>query len=145
MLVQLEGSLPHAQSARRFLDAVRAIRPYLPELLTGEDSARYERDITELLRLVATDPDGSRERLDRLLRGNPATRQWMRLVLADPLLRPPDVQDWEERGVPALGSGLPVPAKRYVCPVDGNFARYQRVAGEDMGDCPDHGLPLVEA
>lgn len=137
--------MPHDQSAGRFFDAVRAIHPYLPSLLPEGHLARYDRDIRELLRLAATDPDEAAERLDRLLSGNPRTRLWLKETLADPNLRPPVDHDWEERSAPILGPGLPVPALKYVCPVDGVVVRYQRVAGQDMGDCPDHGVALVPA
>ncbi len=138
--------MPIDDSVGRFLDAMRAVRAYLPDLLPDEhDVARYDRDIGELLRMSAVEPSDSVDRLHRLVRGTPKIDDWLRLVLADPGLRPPDVQDWEERGVTGIGAALPVPARKYVCPVDGDFVRYQRVAGQDMGDCPGHGVALVPA
>jgi hypothetical protein len=117
------------------LEAARAIRPYLPDL-APDVGEQLDGDLAALLSAAA---DGDDVRLDvaRLLRSEPATREWTQEFLR--LRQPPEVVKAFE---PAPGHGAPVPALKFVCPL-GDYVRYAAGVGERIESCPSHRLPLV--
>lgn len=123
-------------------EVAKAIRPFLPELV-GEQSVRLDR---ELATLLADPADDVPEKIADLLRSNPSTHAWAAEALGDPLLRPPQFQDRRERTFePLPGVGVPVPAVRYMCPVDGNYVWYRPDVATPVPACPDHSTALVPA
>ncbi|GAA1027837.1 MULTISPECIES: hypothetical protein [Amycolatopsis] len=132
------------ENTNRFLDAARRIRPELPGLLkSAAAAAAYDRDIEALLQRSVDDPEGARARLQVLLGSRPETARWMRRATASWGAGPLRPQGFEERGIDGLGPAMPVPRRKFVCPVDGKYSRFQRDASIDMGLCPDHQVALV--
>ncbi|MEU1183845.1 hypothetical protein ABZ464_40725 [Streptomyces sp. NPDC005820] len=120
------------------LEAARAIRPYLEELV-GEDAAAYDGALGRLLADAHEGLDVDAP-LSALLSSNEDISVWIGMVRHDPLRRPPEHQPI--RGYGDLpGPGEPVSAERYVCP-GGDFVWYRPTAGVPVPACPDHGAVL---
>lgn len=50
------------------------------------------------------------------------------------------------RYLPLGGNPKPIPAQKYVCPVEGHdYSKRISKAGEDAGNCPEHKVPLILA
>ncbi|MFB9903068.1 hypothetical protein [Allokutzneria oryzae] len=111
----------------RVVDAAKAIRPYLPDML-GEDAERFDLLVSGLLAQAEADPDETALRLEQLLSMPPVTARWLERVLADDQLRPPELQQH-----PQLG--------RFECPGK-DFVWYPRIVGQRAPICPTHGRPL---
>jgi len=122
------------------LEAARAVRSQLPELLP-DSWRKFDR---ALARLVA-DPAGDPARIVALLESQPAVGTWVFefTVRWGPALMP----EIDERGggeQPPPGAGVLLLPPRYACPVDGAYVQYV-TAGQQVKDCPDHGVLLVRA
>ena len=121
------------------LDAARAIRSYLPELLGDPGTAAtIDARLAELLQ-AAHDGRPVTDAVTDVLAERSATRNWAARFLERGC--PPDVVG-PERGVPGGPPVSVLPAPRFVCP-SGDFAWWQRAAGIEPPSCPSHGQPLV--
>ncbi|GIG56012.1 hypothetical protein Lfu02_03840 [Longispora fulva] len=125
------------------IDVARSIRPYLDRLV-GAGAAEFDQRLRALLVRARAGEDVDAELL-ALLTGSPATHAWAAAVLADERHRPPADLDLRAAdpaggyaGLPHPHGGGPVPATRYVCPVDGNYAWWRISVGEPVPVCPDH-------
>jgi hypothetical protein len=128
------------------VDVARSIRPYLLALV-GDEAARYDRRLVILLREASAGTDVTGKIL-AILMESPAMHNWAASMLADERHLPPDLQVARERSSAAANRGysaLPRPyggdildARKYVCPVDGNFAWWRISAGQPIPACPDH-------
>jgi len=127
--------------------AARAIRPYLEQIL-GERAADTDKALAALLKQTRR----ITEELHSMLDADPATADFLAVVLADaPLYRPPDLQnDGGSRGgpFPEVWQGLPgdpgqIGADAYVCP-HGDYTWYRRSIGVAVPQCPTHGTPLIK-
>ena len=120
------------------LDAARAIRSYLPELLGAPDASSTDARLAELLH-AAQDGRPVTDAVVAVLAERPETRNWTAQFLERG--SPPDVVG-PERGVPGGPPVAVLPAPRFVCP-SGDFAWWQRAAGIQPPNCPSHDQPLV--
>jgi hypothetical protein len=127
------------------LEAARAIRPYLAELV-GPAAASYDGQIAELLASASSGRDVT-DQLRTLLNGNEATSSYVDAVLADaPRYRPPAVQpsrlrDQHYQGLPG-DVGPIMHAGEYRCP-QGDYVWYRPASGVAIESCPTHGPGLV--
>jgi hypothetical protein len=121
------------------LDAARAIRSYLPELL-GESDAAASTD-ARLAALLHASQDGKpvTDAVAGVLAERSVTRNWAAHFLERGC--PPDVVA-TERSVPGGPPVTVLPAPRFVCP-SGDFAWWQRAAGVEPPNCPSHDQPLI--
>lgn len=126
------------------LEAARAIRPYLENLVDEPAVARnLDRRIAEQL-TGQGDQAATASRLRALLEEHEDTAWFLSRVLTDrPRYRPPYQQPRDRRDIvsPAGDVGL-IGADRYACP-EGNFVWYRPDIGTPVPDCPDHHLPLA--
>lgn len=127
------------------LEAARAIRPYLRDLIgptaAGITDQRIGAELTG-----SADRAVMVSRLRALLEEQPDTAWFLGRVLADkPLYRPPYHQQAPLRRMvsPAGDPGL-VRADRYLCP-RGDYAWYQPEVGAPVPECPAHHLPLARS
>lgn len=117
----------------QILEAARAIRPYLHELLGSEDGAEEDRELAGIL--VAPESEAATRIISRLER-HEATADWAAAFLEHGV--PPDVARVSERGFEeAPGHGEVVRARRYSCP-EGDFSWYRHAVGELPPTCPTH-------
>lgn len=127
------------------LQAARALRPYLPQLV-GPDSEALDARLAE--RLAATSRgENVTDALWPLLSEREETLTFAAWVILDaPHYRPPDLQPdhpGERSGLQPLPGDIgPVHADRYVCP-NGDYVWYRRVIGTPIPACPTHGPVLV--
>jgi hypothetical protein len=136
----------------RIMEVARSIRPYLNDLV-GARAEEFDGQVTVLLKRGRAGDDVDDAVID-VLNGSPRTRDWVASMLADPELRPPELQGITEKsgtepGYSALanpyGGGV-VSAAKFICPVDGNYAWWRPAVGRPVPYCPDHpGRRLVEA
>jgi len=125
------------------LDVARSIRPYLPSLV-GEHAADLDGRLRRLLQQASSGDDVEEEILV-VLRSSPETHNWAAGMLGDEDGLPPELQATRTADFAGLpGTGEPVDAVRYVCPVDRAYAWWQTFVGDPVPDCPDHpGKKLV--
>ena len=128
------------------LEAARAIRPYLKNLIEDPAMAAIlDRRIAEQL----TDPadrTATPGRLRALLEGQEDTAWFLNRVLADkPHYRPPYRQPAYQRDIAnPPGKLTRVKADRYACP-RGDYVWYRPEVGTPIPDCPDHHIPLARS
>lgn len=123
------------------LEAARAIRPYLRDLVGPAEAGTFDRRIGDLLTGPA---DRAATALRALLEGHEDTAWFLDRVLADrPLYRPPYQQTIAQRDItrPAGDPGG-IGADRYICPT-GDYVWYRPDVGTRIPNCPDHGVALV--
>lgn len=130
------------------LEAARAIRPYLKELVQpATAAAELDRQLADELGQV-TDRSATAGRLRILLQRHEDTAWFLGSVLADaPGHRPPYCQSgYVARGGPAspLGDAMPIAADRYNCPDCGNFVWYRPDIGTPVLRCPDDDALLIQ-
>jgi hypothetical protein len=124
------------------LEAARAVRPYLADLLGQPDAEQIDGAIGDLLRRSAS-ANVDRQLLE-LFDSRADLRDWVAVFWEYGL--PPDFAVYRERSLPPPGDPAPLPVpERFVCPVDGNYVRFVRAAFEDAGTCPDHHVSLVRS
>ncbi|KLL11107.1 MULTISPECIES: hypothetical protein [Protofrankia] len=135
------------------LEAARAIRPYLDELV-GPAAPDLDRSLANQLTAVTataitpTDHAAAARQLRALLDGNETTAWFLRTVLEDaPRYRPPYHQPrylYRQTGGALVlpGDPGPVEAGRYVCP-RGDYTWYRPEVGVAIPDCPTHQVRLV--
>lgn len=120
--------------AEAVLEAARAIRAYLRELVADPDAADRE------LAAALAEADAVRARAE--LRSRPKTRRWtadfLRLgVPAD--LVPSTVRS----GAAPPGHGEVVRAPRFRCPQGNDYVWYRRTASSPIPLCPTHDVRLA--
>ena len=122
------------EDADAILEAGRAIRPHLPELL-GDEAAPFDARLAEAL--DADEPAARRaDAVLAQLGARPACAEWVAAFLEQRV--PPDLVPLAERSVePLPGGGEHVSADRYVCP-RGDYTWYRRAVGQRVGRCPTH-------
>jgi hypothetical protein len=127
----------------KVLDVARSIRPYLPSLV-GERAGEIDGRLQRLLQEASSGHDVEEEILV-VLRSAPETHDWAAGMLGDEEGLPPELQATRMADFSGLpGTGEPVDAVRYVCPVDRAFAWWQTFVGDLVPDCPDHpGTKLI--
>jgi hypothetical protein len=123
------------------LEAARAIRPYLDELL-GDDAAPFDDQVAALLAAAHTGADVTGP-LQILLGSREATVEWVEEVLDDPQCRPPDFQPTDTRSYesPTGLVGLVI-AGKYACPY-GDFVWYRPAVDVPVLPCRTHGPVLA--
>lgn len=133
------GSMDSPGEDTLLLDAARAIRGFLPELVEQCFAAEVD---DELVRLLALAEEGKPvlEQVAAVLSRSPETLDWVSAYLEHGV--PPEFAEVRERvfqgleGVPAA----PAPEK-YRCP-SGDFVFYRRSVGIPVPQCPTHQIPL---
>ena len=127
------------------LEAARAVRPYLPDLV-GPEAERLDDRVAELL----SDFNGREEVIAALrlvLDSHEGTSSFLDWVLADaPHYRPPSVQpDYlrdSESFSPLAGAVTPIlHSGKYRCP-KGDYVWYRPAVGAAVPACPTHGSAL---
>lgn len=131
------------------LEAARAIRPYLTDLIGSPDAAaKLDRQLADELGQVS-DPSASARRLRTLLEQHEDTAWFLGSVLADaPDHRPPYHQPGHlTRGGMAspLGDAMPIAAVRYNCPACGNYVWYRPDVGTSVPRCRTDDVLLTSA
>lgn len=128
---------------RGVLEAARAIRPYLPDLV-GPASDRVDREIAILLAAEGRGEDIANQ-MRALLDADEVTADFVAEVLDDaPHYRPPDRQPDTLRGVQRLPGdvGPVLHAGRFACP-HGDYVWYRPAVSVSTPPCPTHGAGLV--
>jgi len=117
------------------LDAARAIRPHLPDLV-GDKAGEMDE---QLQRLLTRSEAGETVKIDilRVLSQQDATRQW-----ANDLLKVPQ-RDRSYEGLPGKVQKVSVP--KYVCPRGDGTPWYRFSIGDQVPLCPNHHIALIEA
>lgn len=117
------------------LDAARAIRPHLPDLV-GDEAGEMDE---QLQRLLTRSEAGETVKIDilRVLSQQDATRQW-----ANDLLKVPQ-RDRSYEGLPGPVQKVSVP--KYVCPRGDGTPWYRFSIGDQVPLCPNHHIALIEA
>jgi hypothetical protein len=120
------------------IEAARAVRRYLPDLL-GERAQAVDAQLVELLRA------GDRAGLEELFGSTESLLDWVAGFVETGL--PPEVAPLRERGAgyqPLLGPGIAQAPPRFECPVDHLYVWYRVDPGEEIPVCRDHpGEQLV--
>jgi len=127
------------------LEAARAIRPYLGDLVGPAVAGMLDRRIADQFTSPANRTDMA-SRLRTLLEEQEDTAWFLSRVLGDkPLYRPPYHQPTHQRGIisPAGDPGL-VEADRYACP-RGDYVWYRPDIGTPVPDCPTHRISLTRS
>jgi hypothetical protein len=131
------------------LEAARAIRPYLTDLVESPDAAaELDQQLADELGQVS-DPSASARWLRILLEQHEDTAWFLDRVLADaPDYRPPYYQPgYRTRGGTAspLGDVMPIAAARYNCPACGNYVWYRPDVGTPVPRCRTDDVLLTQA
>jgi len=121
------------EDVERILDAGRAIRPFLGDLVPE----RWRELDAALAAALAEAPDF--ERVLALLTAERATAAWTVAFVAEGA---PPSADAVRGYEPLLGVGSPIRAPRFRCRY-GDYLWYRRSAGLPIPQCPTHGIPLV--
>jgi hypothetical protein len=122
------------------LEAARAIRPYLSDLVGPAKAGALDRRIADHL----AGPAVSVAELRSLLEEQEDTAWFLSRVLSDrPRYRPPYHQPAATRGIVSpAGDPALIEADRYSCP-RGDYVWYRPEVGSPVPDCPTHGLSLT--
>jgi hypothetical protein len=118
------------------LDAARAIRPFLQELVPLE-AAELDKHLADLL-AQAVQGEKVTNKIVKGLSNRDSTREWVAQFLkegAPPVSR-------ASGSLPPPGDPKPVLAPKYVCP-QGDYTWYQMSAGSIIPSCPTHHVSLV--
>lgn len=119
------------------LEAARAIRGYLSELLGAEPAARVDAALTVLL---ASGGDDVEDRIIEEFDRHDTTRDWAATFLE--LGMPPDLAQYGERVfavTPGHGDAVRIP--KFACP-RGDYSWYRHAVGEEPPLCPSHALAV---
>jgi hypothetical protein len=135
------------------LEAARAIRPYLTELVGPAAADRLDRHLADLL-TGAPDEPNTIVTLRALLDEHKDTRWFLTEALADaPQYRPPYQQPRylrPRRGSPSpagssslAGDPAFISAPRYSCPYGDYVVWYEPEVDSPIPDCQTHHVPLT--
>ena len=125
------------------IEAARAIRPYLNDLVGPADAALVDRRIVSEF-AAGVGQVGAAGRLRAVLEEYEDTAWFLRRVLGDkPHYRPPYFQPVHQRSI-TRPSGDPgyVAADRYACP-RGDYVWYRPDVGTPIPECPNHHIKLT--
>lgn len=129
------------------LEAGRAIRPFLGELIAEpEQAAALDRDLAAALVLAAGDPSAVTAILGLLTACQPAA-EWL-IDFAESGLPPALASEPAVRGGVFLmlpGAGEVPRARRFVCPLNNDYTWYRRTAAQPIAFCPTDKIRLVPA
>ncbi|MGW0828402.1 hypothetical protein [Streptomyces sp. NPDC002845] len=131
------------------IEIARMIRPYLAELVGDERSNDVDAALAAALADAPTS-SAAIARLRDLFSSEEALLQWAEDVLEHPAQLPPEFHEQfvrggpEYSGLPGHGGG-PIPADRFVCPVDQNYVWYRPHVGVPVPACKEHSEKLVKA
>lgn len=135
-----EGGALVGDEEEPILEAARAIRAYLPDLL-GDAALEVDRSIADLFSAGAGGAQIT-QGLARVLTEHTETREWTAQLLSNGKLLPPEISVLIDRGAaPPPGDPGVVSAVRYVCP-QGDYVRYRTSVSEQVPSCPTHGATL---
>lgn len=121
------------------LEGARILRVYLPELL-GDEALQVDHELATLLEQARRGQKVD-TRILELVSDREPTRQWMRAYLTKDSQT--DRIAFAKGFDPAPGDPTPIPAERYVCPVDGLVEWYKAFEGEPIPMCGEHKIQLV--
>ena len=124
------------------LQAAKAIRPYLAELLERPD-ANAMGDRLELALNASTDTAAQQAEIRRVLSVAEPTREWLRLYLEEqkPVA---EILSIIRTYHPLPGKAGVVASPRYRCPVASCHQMwYRREVGTEVPNCPIHGVQMV--
>jgi hypothetical protein len=121
------------------LEAAKAVRPYLPELMAAQQAVAADRALAAAL--AAPPEQGAAVAEAVLLR--PELEAWTLAFATHGV--PEDLVEADLlRGFRELpGAALPVRAPRYRCPDGDDYVWYRRSAGTAIPLCPTHSVRLV--
>ncbi|HZC98624.1 MAG TPA: hypothetical protein VFA46_00015 [Actinomycetes bacterium] len=122
-------------AAGSVIEAAKAIRYYLPELLDADRPDEVDHRLLVLLRQEDQGTDVEAQIVDVLMAQKP-TWHWAATFVESGL--PPGFPQATRGPARLPGMGSPVRARRYVCPVDGLFSWYRQTAREEIPCCKDH-------
>jgi hypothetical protein len=127
------------------VEAARAIRPYLDDLIGPRAAASLDRQLADQLASPAASAEQVR-RLRKLLDAHADTRWFLTEALIDrPHFRPPYQQPhYLRRTGGPLGDPAPVDAPRYACP-QGDYVWYRPDVGSAIPRCPTHHITLARS
>jgi hypothetical protein len=122
------------------VEAGRAIRPYLKELIP-EDAEAVDQELAKYVDEPQTTGASSAKAILAILRKREPTRTWLAKMLATSESRefPTSVTRSFE---PPPGRPDAVSARKYVCP-QGDMVWYRMSAGSPIPKCTKHGVTLV--
>jgi hypothetical protein len=128
------------------VDAARAIRAYLPDLIPDTAQEIDDQLAAVLSPTVSTDQE---RRIRALLSSRAETSEWAAAFLE--LGMPPEIYPYQERGwapegmVGVLSTGpRPIAGKRFKCPEE-DFDFYRPSVGDPLPLCITHHRDLVPA
>ena len=130
-------------TSRLVLDAARAVRPYLPELVGAECAADIDARVAGLIDRASAGVDPTVDLL-AALEADDRVRDWVAGYLWHGM--PPDLAVDIERNLarpPGAGQPLDAAPERFECPIGHDYTRFRRLAAQDMGSCPTHDAALV--
>jgi hypothetical protein len=123
------------------LEAGRAIRPFITELISAtDDAAALDRDLAAALAL-ADEPVAAAEVFRLLMASQPAA-EWL-LDFEDVGLPPALWPAGVVRGVELQGDGAILRSARYRCPAGNDYTWYRRSVAKPIEKCPTHHVLLV--
>jgi hypothetical protein len=127
------------------LEAARAIRPYLRDLVGPTKAGVLDRHIADLFTGLANGTTSAAQ-LRALLDQEEDTAWFLGRVLADkPRYWPPYQQSAHQRDMTRVaGDVSQIEADRYACP-EGDYVWYRPDVGTRIRDCPDHHIPLARS
>lgn len=120
------------------LMTARTVRGYLKELLGADEAGRMDQLLDSLLVRAARGEDVDEE-LATAFSADATLRAFASAVLADPEHRPPRVRE-----VRLSGDGEIVDVDRFHCP-GGDLIWYRFEVGEEIPECPRHGVRLTRS
>jgi hypothetical protein len=125
----------------RILEAARAVRAYLPELIPTEH-AELDRQLAAILLDADRDPTAV-ERFLVLLEEHRELAEWTSGFVERGY--PEDLAEVIERGYgEPPGEGIDLPGTKFTCP-EGDYVWYRRMVNQPVPGCPTHGVPLRPA
>jgi hypothetical protein len=125
------------------VEAARAVRPHLGELLPAPEAAEVDRGLAEAL----NHPGVDRERVAVVVRGQAAVHAWVAEFVTHAVtdhddLNVPSKSPGAERYQGLPGDPRPGAPVRYACPEGADFVFYRRSPAIAVPQCPTHRLPL---
>lgn len=117
------------------LEAARAVRPHLYELLPTPEAAKVDQALAEALNGPAAD----REQIATIVQKAAAVHAWVAEFVTEA------VDETRERYQGLPGDPRPGAPVRYACPEGADFVFYRRSPAIEVPPCPTHRLPLTPA